>query len=150
LQVSVPVTWPQFLPTREQKAVSLSAMQPHTFAAPAPPHVCGAVHVPHELTVRICPQLSMFMTWPQSLPKRVQKAVSLSAVQPHTFAVPAPPHVCGEAQRPHDATVRGFPQLSVFVTWPQFLPRRKQRAGSLSATQLVESPAASATPSLPD
>jgi hypothetical protein len=92
----------------------------------------------------------MFMTWPQSLPKREQKAASLSAVQPHTFAVPAPPHVCGAAHRPHEATVRGFPQLSVFVAWPQFLPRRKHRAASLSATQLVESPAASTTPSLPE
>jgi hypothetical protein len=47
------MTWPQFLPTREQKAVSLSAVQPlHTFATPVPPQVCGAVHMPHEATVR--------------------------------------------------------------------------------------------------
>jgi hypothetical protein len=52
LHVSVPVTAPQFFPTLEQKAVSLSAVQPHTFAVPAPSQLCGAVHVPHELTVR--------------------------------------------------------------------------------------------------
>jgi hypothetical protein len=148
--VSVPVTWPQFLPTREQKAVSLSAVQPHTLAAPAPPHVCGAMHLPHEATERGWPQLSVPVTGPQSLPTREQKAVSLSALQPHTFASPAPPQVCGAVQRPHEATVRGFPQLSALVTWPQFLPRRRQKAGSLSGTQLVESPGASATPSPPE
>jgi hypothetical protein len=53
------------------------------------------------------------MIWPQFLPKCEHRAVSLSAAQPHAFAVPPPPHVCGTVQRPHEATVRGFPQLSV-------------------------------------
>jgi hypothetical protein len=46
------MTEPQFFPTLEPKAVSLSAVQPHTFAVPPPPQVCGDVHVPHEPTER--------------------------------------------------------------------------------------------------
>jgi hypothetical protein len=47
------MTWPQFLPMREQNVLLLSETQPlHTFATPVPPHVCGAAHVPHDATVR--------------------------------------------------------------------------------------------------
>jgi hypothetical protein len=46
------MTWPQFLPRLVQNAVSLSGVQPHTFAVPPPPQVCAPVHVPQELTVR--------------------------------------------------------------------------------------------------
>jgi hypothetical protein len=54
---------------------------PHTLAVPPPPHVCGEVHVPHELTVRDVPQLSFAVTLPQLSPSRVQNAVLFSAVQ---------------------------------------------------------------------
>ena len=80
---------------------------PQTLAVPAPPQVCVEGHVPQELTVRGLLQLSVPMTWPQFLPTLVQNAVSLSAVQPHTFAVPPPPQVCGELHMPHEATMRG-------------------------------------------
>jgi hypothetical protein len=46
------MTWPQFLPTREQNAGSLSGVQPHTFVVPPPPHVCGVVHIPQDATMR--------------------------------------------------------------------------------------------------
>ena len=39
------------------------------------------MQVPHELTVRGAPQLSVPLTLPQFLPRRVQKAALLSGVQ---------------------------------------------------------------------
>jgi hypothetical protein len=129
------MTWPQVAPRLEQNVGSLSGVQPHTFAVPAPPQVCGVEHVPHEATVRPVPQLSVPITWPQFLPTREQNAVSLSAVQLlHTFAAPAPPQV-PVVHVPHEATVRAVPQLSVPITWPQFLPTREQNAVSLSGVQ---------------
>jgi hypothetical protein len=92
-QLSFAVTLPQFFPSREQKAALVSAMQPHTFAMPPPAQDSGEAHVPHEATVRDAPQLSLAVTLPQSLPSRTQNAVSLSAAQPHTFAVPLPPQL---------------------------------------------------------
>ena len=131
-QLSLAVTPPQFLPSREQNAVSVSAEQPQTLALPPPAHVCGEVHVPHELTVRDVPQLSLAVTPPQFLPSREQNAVSVSAEQPQTLALPPPAHVCGEVHVPHELTVRDVPQLSLAVTPPQFLPSREQNAVSVS------------------
>jgi hypothetical protein len=54
---------------------------PQTFEVPPPPQVAGDVHVPHELTVRDVPQLSLAVTEPQFLPRREQKAALVSAVQ---------------------------------------------------------------------
>jgi hypothetical protein len=134
-QLSAAVTLPQVLPSRVQNVVSPSYVQPHRFAVPPPAHVCGDVHVPHEVTVRAAPQLSFPDTVPQFFPTRVQNAASVSAVQPHTLATDgvAPPHVCGAVHVPHEATVRDAPQLSAAVTLPQFLPNRVQNAGSVSA-----------------
>ena len=58
-------------------------------ALPTTALVGGPVLMPH--------QLSFAVTLPQFLPSRVQNAAFASATQllPHTFAVPAPPHVCG-------------------------------------------------------
>jgi hypothetical protein len=138
-QLSLAVTLPQFLPSRVQNTGSVSAVQPHTFATDgvAPPHVCGKVHDPQFTLVRLVPQLSAAVTVPQFLPSRVQNAGSVSAVQPHTFATDgvAPPHVCGEAHVPHEATVRLVPQLSLAVRLPQFLPCLEQNTGSVSAVQ---------------
>jgi hypothetical protein len=80
---------------------------PQTLAVPPPPHVCGAMHVPHDATVRGCAQLSVPETWPQFLPRLAQNAESLSGGQPHTFAVPPPPQVCGAVHVPQELTVRG-------------------------------------------
>jgi hypothetical protein len=80
---------PQSLP-RPKHVVGV---QPQTFVVPPPPHDCGVVHVPQS-AVREVPQLSLPKREPQFLlPSRVQKAVSLSAVQPHTLAEPPPAHV---------------------------------------------------------
>jgi len=54
---------------------------PHTFDVPPPPHVSGDVQLPHELTVRVVPQLSVPVTVPQFLPSRVQNCALLSDVQ---------------------------------------------------------------------
>jgi hypothetical protein len=45
---------------------------PQTLAVPPPPQVFGEVQVPHELTVREVPQLSVPVTEPQFLPRREQ------------------------------------------------------------------------------
>src|SRR5512140_96644 len=91
----------------------------HTFAV----QMSDPVHVPHDATVRLVPQLSLAVTLPQFLPSRVQNATSLSAVQPHTLATGgvAPAHVCGAVHVPQ-FTVLLAPQLSLAVTLSQFLP----------------------------
>jgi hypothetical protein len=136
-QLSLAVTLPQFLLWRVQNAVSVSAAQPHTFAAPPPPHVWGAAHVP-QIAVRETAQLSAAVTLPQFLLWRVQNAVSVSAVQPHTLL---PPHVWGAVHVPQDSTVRAVAQLSAAVTLPQFLLWRTQNAASVSAVQVHTLPA---------
>lgn len=90
-QLSAAVTESQFLPSRAQNAVFDSAAQAQVFAVPPPPQVSGDVQVPQS-AVREMPQLSALVTLPQVAPRRAQKAVFVSPVQPHTFAVPPPPH----------------------------------------------------------
>jgi hypothetical protein len=87
-QLSFAVTLPQFFPRREQNDALLSGVHdvPHTFAVPPPPQVCGAVHEPHELTVRDVPQLSFAVTMPQFFPRRAQNEPSVSGV--HETALP--------------------------------------------------------------
>jgi hypothetical protein len=85
-QMSVPVTEPQLAPSRVQKAVLSSLVQPHTLGVD-PPHVLGAVHPAPKLqsaTVRLVPQLSGAVTLPQLVPSRAQKAAFASAMQPQT------------------------------------------------------------------
>jgi hypothetical protein len=69
-QLSAAVTLPQLFPSRAQNAVEFSDVHvpPHTFGIPSPPQVADPVHVPHEVTVRIVPQLSRAITVPQFLP----------------------------------------------------------------------------------
>jgi hypothetical protein len=136
-QLSFAVTVPQFLASRVQNAASVSAVHggtPQTLAVTAPQVWPGVVQVPHEVTVRLVPQLSAAVTFPQFLPSRAQNAVSVSAVQPQTLVV-TPPQVCGAVQVPHDDTVRELLQLSLAVMLPQFLPSREQNAASVSAVQ---------------
>jgi hypothetical protein len=139
-QLSLAVTLPQFFPRREQNDAFVSGVQlvPHTLVVPPPPHVCGEVHVPQELTVRDAPQLSLAVTLPQFFPRREQNDASVSGVQlaPHTLAVPPPPHVCGDAHVPQELTVRDAPQLSLAVTLPQFFPRRVQNDTSVSGVHV--------------
>jgi hypothetical protein len=87
-QLSAAVTLPQFLPSRLQNAVFVSAEQPQTFVAL---HVAGGVHVPQTATVREAPQLSFAVTLPHALPSRVQKVASLSGAQVMPPLPPAPP-----------------------------------------------------------
>jgi hypothetical protein len=63
-QLSFAVTLPQALISRVQKSALLSGVHEQTLAlqiAPVP------VHVPHEATVRLVPQLSVLVTAPQAL-----------------------------------------------------------------------------------
>jgi hypothetical protein len=84
---------------------------------------------------------------PQFLPWAVQLVVGVQA--PQTPARPPPPQVCGEAQEPHDETVREAPQLSVPVSEPQLLPRREQKAALLSGVQVEPPPQTPAMPPPP-
>jgi hypothetical protein len=130
-QLSVPVTLPQFRPRREQKAASVSRVQPHWPDVPGlpPPQVFGNEQVP-QLTVR--PQRSA--TFPHT---RLPQVVAAGGeVHPQTFGTPGapPPQVLFPEHAPQ-STVRDTPQLSFAVTFPQFLPRREQKAASLSFVQ---------------
>jgi hypothetical protein len=131
-QLSLSVTLPQFFPSRAQNAALDSVVQPHTLVTPPPPHVTPVPEHAPQLAVRAAPQLSLAVTSPQFLPRRVQNSVFVSAVQPQTFAAPPPPHVMGAVHVPHDATARGPSQLSVPTTLPQFLPTREQKPALLS------------------
>jgi hypothetical protein len=110
-QLSVPVNMPQLLPRREQKVVFDSGVQgvPHWFAVPAPPHVCGMLHVPQLATMRIWPQLSIPVKLPHALLSRWQKAGSDSGTQlsirPASGAPPAPDPAMPEPALPPVAAV---------------------------------------------
>jgi hypothetical protein len=77
-QLSVPLTEPQFLPSREQNAEFVSGVQPHTLPAL---QLWPPLQVPQLLTVRATPQLSVPLTVPQFFPLRAQNATSVSATQ---------------------------------------------------------------------
>jgi hypothetical protein len=136
-QLSVPDQAPHALPSRLQNVPSLSGVQPHAFGVPPPPQVTPVpVHVPHEATLRAAPQLSVPDQAPQALPSREQNVGLSSGTQPQTLTVPPPPHVMPvPVHVPHGFTVRAAPQLSLFVTEPQFLPSREQNVGLSSGVQ---------------
>ena len=114
-QLSLATTVPQFLPRREQNWESDSALQPQTLATPPPPQVWGEAQVEDpQLTVRPMPQLSMELTEPQFLPRRLQNWLFVSPVQPHLLATPLPPQESGEEHVPQ-LKARLTPQLSVPV-----------------------------------
>jgi hypothetical protein len=93
-------------------------------------------HVPQELTLRGAPQLSLPLSAPHWAPAFVQNVGSLSGVQPHWFAVPPPPHDSPVPEHvPHEATLRGDPQLSVPLIAPQLAPAFAQNVASLSGMQ---------------
>jgi hypothetical protein len=127
-------TLPQFLPTRVQNAPSSSGVHEHVFEAL---HVLGAAHVPHEVTERALPQLSMPLKLPQVLlPWATQNAASVWGMHPQTLGVPPLPHTVFAGQprvKLQSVTVLSLPQLSLNgPTLPQFLPRRAQNAVSIS------------------
>jgi hypothetical protein len=129
--LSVPFTVPQFLPTRVQNAVSLSAKHPQTFAVTAP-HVKGAVQPKLKLqsgTVRLVPQLSVPVTLPQFFPSLVQNAALVSG--PHPQANVAL-HAWVPAHVPQ-LKVRVVPQLSFSLGAPQDSPILAQCKRSVSA-----------------
>jgi hypothetical protein len=97
--LSFAVTLPQALPSRVQKAASLSGAHEQVFDAP---HVCGAAHVPHEPIVRVAPQLSPAVNVPHVLPNRAHKAVSVSGVHVAPPAPPLPPVPPDPATTPPD------------------------------------------------
>src|SRR5207245_4553569 len=111
----------------------VAGVHPQAFGIPPPPQVAGAEQLP-QLTERDVPQRSNPLKSPQVAPSRMQNAESVSGAQPHTFAVPLPPHVSGEAQPPQ-STVREFSQLSKSVTVPQAAPSLVQNARSVSGVQ---------------
>jgi hypothetical protein len=55
--------------------------------------------------------------------------------------MPLPPQVSGDAQLPHEATKRGFLQLSPPETRPHVFPKRAQNTASVSATHPGDGPA---------
>lgn len=108
-QLSFPVKEPHARPCREQNVPSDSGMQAQVFDAV---QVCGMVQLPQLATVRMTPQLSFAVTWPQVLPRREQNVGLSSGVHDgQTFGVVAP-QVPLE-HMPQDGAVRGAPQLSV-------------------------------------
>jgi hypothetical protein len=145
LQLSSPVTTPQFLPLLEQKVASSWGVQagcPQTLATPPPPQLFGDVQVrlraaAQSATVRLTRQLSGAVTLPQSLVSRVQNALSVSAVHEQTLEA----HVFGDAHvtpvaAPQSTPERTVPQLSVpEAPVPQFLPSRWQNDKFDSAVQ---------------
>ena len=131
-----------------------------TLALVPVPQLCEPAQVPQDETVRLTPQLSVAVTWPQLFPRRAQNAMLDSGTHaggqvphepphpsgPHvlptqlgvhaqTLGAEPPPQLWGAAQAPHEATVRLAPQLSVPATWPQFFPWRAQNAGLDSGVQ---------------
>jgi hypothetical protein len=78
-QLSAPVKPPQFLPRRMHIAESDSGAQHVLGIAPdAPSQTCVPLQPP-QLAVRELPQLSGAVTLPHVLPRRAQKAASVSA-----------------------------------------------------------------------
>jgi multicomponent Na+:H+ antiporter subunit G len=71
---------PHSRPSRSHNAASLSGTQvaaPHTLATPLAPQVSPPLHAP-QLALRVAPQLSVAVTRPHSLPRRVQSAAWVS------------------------------------------------------------------------
>lgn len=130
-QLSGAVSAPHTRLWREQNVPSLSGMQAHTLVAE---HVCGIVQEPQLGTVRITPQLSGAVSWPQFFDCRLQKVGLSSGTQPgQTLGVVAPQ--LPMLQVPQLGTVRMTPQTSAAVSWPQFFPSRVHSALSLSDAQ---------------
>jgi hypothetical protein len=102
---------------------------------PPPPQVSGEVQVPHELTVREAPQLSVPVTEPQFLPSLEQKVVLLSGVQldPQTplsvHTTPQGHPLAPGAQLANPAQLAQLPLLHVQL-WPfaeTWVPCRYER-----------------------
>jgi hypothetical protein len=118
LQLSVPETAPQFLPSLTQNAASDSGAHPHTLGAPPPPQVLGAVHWPQSMV-----ELQRSETSPQSFAWSRQ-LLDTHGLRPQTLAAPPPPQVFGVAHGPQS---RIAPQVSGIV--PQFFPWPAQVTG---------------------
>jgi len=126
-QLSVVLNRPQFLPASLHNTAFVFGVQPHTPVVPPPPHVTPVpLHVPHDVILRVPPQLSVVLYGPQFLPASLHNTPSVFGVHPHTPAVPPPPHVTPVplhgVPNPQSGIERAPPQLSVVLNRPQFLP----------------------------
>ena len=129
-QLSVPVTMPQFFPSRAQKVASFSTEQPQVLALPSPPHDGGAVQVP-QLTERSWLQRSGPVTVPQLAWFLAQNCVFVSLGQLQTPAL----QLFGPVHVPQLDTVRITPQLSAAVTAPHDRLLRAQNCVLVSGAQ---------------
>src|SRR3989338_5820302 len=95
MKLSAAVTAPHSLPNWEQIAASLSGVQhccPTTKLGTSIEQTSGLIHGPHSATVRGCPQLSVPLACPHSIPAREQKSASLSVAQ---HCCPTIEQLCG-------------------------------------------------------
>src|SRR5581483_1806059 len=90
---------------------------------------------PQTLLEAVPQKLTKPAPWGSGLLQHQPSWEHLGPPPPHRFATSEPPHVCGREHVPHIA-VRGWLQLSMLLTWPQFLPTRVQKLGSSSGVQL--------------
>ena len=97
---------------------------------PSAPQTRSLVHVPH-VTVRLMPQLSVKVCWPQVLPCWAQSALLERGWQ--TGQVLSALHGSLLAHVPQ-LTVRVVPQLSTCCTLPHCALKRPQKLSSLSAS----------------
>ena len=102
----------------------------HTFVAA--PHWLPAPQVPHEVMVRVAPQVSVISSEPHVFSARAQRAASDSGMHTHWLE---DVHVVGLVQLPQLVTVRVAPQLSAAVTAPHWAPTRVQKVALVSAVQ---------------
>lgn len=80
------------------------------------------------------PQLSLAVTSPHCIARRVQKAPLDSGAHPHALLMPPPPHVSGNVHGPQ-STVRATLQLSMLVTAPHCFMSRVQKVAFDSLVQ---------------
>lgn len=122
--------FPQVAPAFAHRVAVLCGAQPQTPAVPVPPHVSGDVQVPHEMLVRVSPQLSVPEIVPQFALLSVQNAVLLWGVHPQTLAAPPPPQVWGDVHVPQVA-VRETPHASTPKIVPHVAVLDAQKAASV-------------------
>jgi len=129
-QPSTCVRGPQVTPNLAQK-VACGSLQPQTLAMPPPPQVRGEPQLlePQKM-VREVPQRSVVVSEPQSLPRAVHSAWSVSGRHWQTFEV----H-CSFAPHMPQAAVRKLPQTSKAEREPQVAPRAAQKSASVGRWQ---------------
>lgn len=117
-------------------APQLAGSEPKSTHVP-PQLPAGHPHVPDRQLIEVGqpPQLSVPPQPSDGAPQVQPRAAQVVGVQPQTFGFPPPPQVCGGAQAPQFATVRGSPQESFPLTGPQVVASLAQNVASLSQRQ---------------